>query len=130
MDFKLIESLKYTSSHEWVRIEGDIGTVGITDFAQYQLGDIVFVELPAIGDTIQKGNTAGEIESVKAVGELLMPLSGEIVEINGTLQEKPEIVNESPYDNGWMIKIKISNVNEIEELLSIESYKEVIENEK
>ena len=130
MDYKLLTDRKYTSSHEWVRYEGNIATIGITDYAQHQLGDIVFVELPNVGDTIEKGTTAGEIESVKAVGELLMPVSGEITEINESLSESPEIVNESPYDNGWMIKVKLSNLDEINELLSLDDYKKVIESEE
>ena len=130
MDYKLLEDIKYTSSHEWVRIEGNLVTIGITDYAQHQLGDIVFVELPNVGDTIDKGTTAGEIESVKAVGELLMPVSGEITEINESLKESPEIVNESPYTNGWMIKAKLSNTDEIKGLLSLGDYKKVIESEE
>jgi glycine cleavage system H protein len=130
MDYELLEDIKYTSSHEWVRIEGNLATIGITDYAQHQLGDIVFVELPNIGDTIDKGTTAGEIESVKAVGELLMPLSGEIVEVNENLKQSPEIVNESPYKNGWMIKAKLSNTDEIKGLLSLGDYKKVVENEE
>ena len=130
MDFELLDNLKYTSSHEWVRIEGNIAVFGISDYAQHQLGDIVFIELPNIGEKIEKGITAGEIESVKAVGELLMPLSGEITEVNENLKDSPEIVNESPYNNGWMIKAKITNTDEIDQLLSIDDYRKVIESEE
>jgi glycine cleavage system H protein len=130
MEYELRSDLNYTDSHEWVKIAETKATIGITDYAQHQLGDIVFVELPSIGDVIEKGNVAGEIESVKAVGELKMPLSGEVIELNELLNEKPELLNESPYDNGWIIKLQISNNSEIEDLLSVENYKKVIENEE
>jgi len=122
--------LKYLQTHEWVRIQDNIATVGITDFAQHQLGDIVYVELPEIGNTIDKGSNIAEIESVKAVGELVMPLSGKILEVNTDLADNPESVNSSPYGTGWMIKIEFSNKSEIDELLTVEAYKEIIEAEK
>lgn len=130
MDNEIPISLKYTSTHEWVRVENSIATIGITDYAQHQLGDIVFVELPEIGMVFEKGSNAAEIESVKAVGDLVMPLSGEITEVNEIIANNPEIVNSSPFSEGWLIKIKISNPNEIDELLSAAKYKEIIQNEE
>jgi len=130
MEYEFPDDLKYMKTHEWVRIEGDIATIGITDYAQHQLGDIVYVELPEIGRTLEKESSAGEIESVKAVGEILMPLSGEIVEINAIIIESPESINSSPYGAGWMMKIKVSNSSEINELLSVEDYKKIVEEEK
>jgi len=122
--------LKYTTTHEWVEIQNSIATVGITDFAQHQLGDVVFVELPEIGMVFEKESNAGEIESVKAVGDLIMPLSGEILEVNEKLAENPELVNSSPFSDGWMIKIKISHASEIDELISVEKYKEFVKAEE
>ena len=130
MEYEFPDDLKYMKTHEWVRIEGDTATIGITDYAQHQLGDIVYVELPEIGRTLEKESSAGEIESVKAVGEILMPLSGEIVEINAIIIESPESINSSPYGTGWMMKIKVSNSSEINELLSVEDYKKIVEEEK
>jgi len=130
MEYEFPDDLKYMKTHEWARIEGDTATIGITDYAQHQLGDIVYVELPEIGSTIEKESSAGEIESVKAVGEILMPLSGEIVEINAIIIESPESINSSPYGTGWMMKIKVSNSSEINELLSVEDYKKIVEEEK
>ncbi|MDX1797404.1 MAG: glycine cleavage system protein GcvH [Candidatus Lokiarchaeia archaeon] len=130
MEHKLPNNLKYTSTHEWIKLEDSIAIVGITDFAQHQLGDIVFVELPEIGMVFEKGSNAAEIESVKAVGDLIMPLSGEIIAINDSLANNPELVNSSPYEKGWMIKIKFSHPSEIDELLSNEEYKDIIQNEK
>lgn len=130
MEYEFPDDLKYMKTHEWVRIEGDTATMGITDYAQHQLGDIVYVELPEIGRTLEKESRAGEIESVKAVGEILMPLSGEIVEINAIIIESPESINSSPYGDGWMMKIKVSNSSEINELLSVEDYKKIVEEEK
>ncbi len=130
MSYKFPSELLYIVSHEWVRIENSIATVGITDYAQHQLGDVVFVELPVIGMDFEKDSNAGEIESVKAVGDLIMPLSGEVIEINEQLAESPELVNNSPYDGGWMMKIKISHPNEIDELISVEKYKELVKSEE
>jgi len=130
MEYEFPDDLKYMKTHEWVRIEGDTATMGITDYAQHQLGDIVYVELPEIGRTLEKDSSAGEIESVKAVGEILMPLSGEIIEINAIIIESPESINSSPYGAGWMMKIKVSNSSEINELLSVEDYKKIVEEEK
>ncbi|MFX0021634.1 MAG: glycine cleavage system protein GcvH [Candidatus Hermodarchaeota archaeon] len=130
MDYKLPNNLKYTSTHEWIKIEDSVAIIGLTDFAQHQLGDIVFVELPEIGMVFEKGSNVAEIESVKAVGDLIMPLSGEIIAINDDVANNPEVVNTSPYEKGWMIKIKFSHPSEIDELLSNEEYKEIIQNEK
>ena len=130
MKYEFPNDLKYMKTHEWARIEGDTATIGITDYAQHQLGDIVYVELPEVGRTLEKGSSTGEIESVKAVGEVLVPLSGEIVEVNTILAESPELINSSPYGTGWILKVKISNSNEINELLSIEDYIKIVEDEE
>jgi len=130
MDFKFPADLKYTQTHEWVRMDGDIATVGISDYAQHKLGDIVYVELPAIGVVLEKGSVAGEIESVKAVSELFFPLTGEVIEINENIADNPAFVNSSPYGEGWIMKIKISNPDEIKNLLSVERYQELIEKEE
>lgn len=130
MDYEFPSDLKYTKTHEWVREEDGSATVGITDYAQNQLGDIVFVEFPAIGDSFDQDDIAGEIESVKAVGELKLPLTGEIIEINEEIEMKPELVNESPYGDGWLLKLKISDSKELENLLSVEEYKKLVEEEQ
>ena len=130
MDHEFPDSLKYTSTHEWIKIEDSTATVGITDYAQHQLGDIVFVELPEIGMVFEKGSNAAEIESVKAVGDLIMPLSGEIIDVNQNLADNPELINYSPFNEGWIIRIKYSHANEIDELLSADKYKQLIENEE
>ena len=121
------EDLKYTTEHEWVRIEGDIATVGITDYAQDQLGDIVFVELPEEGDDIEKGDTFGVVESTKSVSDLYVPVSGKVIESNDPLLDSPEIVNEDPYGEGWMIRIKMSNPNEAKELMATDAYQKMVE---
>jgi glycine cleavage system H protein len=130
MSYEFPNDLLYTTTHEWVRIENNISIVGITDYAQHQLGDVVFVELPDIGMVLEKETNAGEIESVKAVGDLIMPLSGEVMEINKQLAGSPELVNNSPYEGGWMIKIKISHHNEIDDLISVEKYIELVKSEE
>lgn len=122
MDYKFPKDLKYTDTHEWVKIEENIAIIGITDYAQYQLGDIVYIELPDKGQTFRKGDSATEIESVKAVGEIIIPLSGTIMDTNTNLIESPELINSSPFKEGWIIKIKISNKEEASDLLSIEDY--------
>jgi glycine cleavage system H protein len=119
-------NLKYTKDHEWVSIEGDVATVGITHFAQKELGDIVYVEVETLDQTLDKDEVFGTVEAVKTVSDLFLPLSGEIIEFNDALESKPESVNSDPYGAGWMIKIKIANVDEIDSLLSSESYKELI----
>lgn len=118
--------LKYTKDHEWVRIDGDIATVGITDFAQGELGDIVYVEVETVDETLDKEEVFGTVEAVKTVSDLFLPLSGEIVEFNEVLEDQPEKVNTDPYGEGWMIKIKISDASEVEDLMSDEDYKALI----
>jgi len=129
MDYKFPEELKYTPTHEWVRVNDTQATVGITDFAQHQLGDIVFVELPEKGMVFEKGSNAVEIESVKAVGDLKMPLSGEIIEINEKIVDNPELVNSSPFNDGWIIKIAFSHPIEIDELITADEYKVITQKE-
>ncbi len=114
--------LKYASSHEWVRVEGDVATVGITDHAQDALGDLVYVELPEVGDTVNAGDEAGVVESVKAASDIYAPVSGEIIAVNEALTDSPEIVNSDPYHDGWMYKIRLSDEAELEDLLSAEDY--------
>lgn len=120
------EDLIYTKDHEWVKIDGEIAIVGITDYAQGELGDIVYVELPEIGAEVNKGGSFGTIEAVKAVSDLYMPLSGEVVEVNESLNDAPEKINKDPYKEGWMIKIKISDFSEKEELLNSKQYEDLI----
>jgi glycine cleavage system H protein len=120
------EELKYTKDHEWARVENDIVTVGITDYAQGELGDIVYIDLPEAGARVDAEATFGTIEAVKAVSDLFAPISGEVVEVNSNLESKPEVVNDDPYGEGWMIKIKISDMAEIDNLLNDAQYKELI----
>ena len=120
------ENLKYTQEHEWVLIEGDIATVGITDFAQGELGDVVYVEIETEGETLGSNEVFGTVEAVKTVSDLFMPLSGEIIEINSSLEDGPEQVNESPYEDGWMIKIKLSDTSELEGLLEPSAYSSLV----
>ena len=120
------KDLRYTQEHEWVKVEGNKVRVGITDFAQNELGDIVFVELPEVGDTVTINEPFGSVESVKTVSELYSPVSGTVVEINEALSDSPEFVNESPYENAWMIVIELSNEAEVEALLTAEAYEELI----
>ena len=121
-ELNFIDDLLYFHEHTWAKVEGDVVKVGITDFAQDQLGNIIFVELPNAGETYSKGDEFGQAESAKTVSALYMPVSGEIVEINATLEEAPETVNEDPYAAGWMIVVKPSNMDELKELLSKEAY--------
>jgi len=118
--------LKYTKDHEWVKIEGDEAVIGITDFAQSELGDIVFVEVETEGDTIDQEEVFGSVEAVKTVSDLFMPLTAEILSFNSELEDAPEVVNSDPYGAGWMIRIKISDSSELESLLSAEQYKDLI----
>ncbi|MGL4585199.1 MAG: glycine cleavage system protein GcvH [Flavobacterium sp.] len=119
-------NLKYTKDHEWVAIEGDVATVGITDFAQRELGDIVYVEVETLDQTLDKDEVFGTVEAVKTVSDLFLPLSGEVIEFNEGLETEPELVNTDAYGAGWMIKIKVSNVDEIADLLTDAQYKELI----
>ena len=122
---KFPEELKYTEDHEWVRIEGDTVTAGITDFAQKELGDIVFIEVETVGETMESGEIFGTVEAVKTVSDLFMPISGEILELNSQLEDSPELVNEDPYGEGWMIKVKWDKENE-RGLLSAEAYQKLV----
>ncbi len=122
----LPENLKYTKDHEWVIIEGDIATIGITDFAQKELGDIVYVEIETLDQVLTKDEIFGTVEAVKTVSDLFLPLSGEIIEFNEDLDTAPETVNSDPYGAGWMIKMKISDISEVDSLLSAAQYKELI----
>ncbi|PTE43602.1 glycine cleavage system protein GcvH [Staphylococcus equorum] len=117
---------KYSKEHEWVKIEGNTVTIGITEYAQGELGDIVFVELPEVDDDISEGETFGSVESVKTVSELYAPVTGKVVESNEELEDSPEFVNESPYDKAWMVKVELSDESQLDELLSAEQYSEMI----
>lgn len=121
------ESLKYTAEHEWVKIEGNVATVGITDFAQGELGDIVFADIESEGEELEKGEEFGALEAVKTVAELYMPLSGTVSEFNEALEDAPELINTDPYGEGWIIKIEFTDEDEIEDLLDAAGYKAVIE---
>ena len=123
---KFPTNVKYTSEHEWIRLEGEEAYVGITDYAQDQLGDIVFVDVPSEGETLKKGEAFGSIEVVKTVSDLFIPIGGEVVEVNPALEEKPELVNKDPYGEGWLIRINPTDVAEMEELLDAEAYKQLI----
>ena len=118
--------LKYTKDHEWIAIDGDIATVGITDFAQGELGDIVYVEVETLDETLEAEEIFGTVEAVKTVSDLFMPLSGEVIEFNESLEDEPEKVNSDPYGDGWMIKIKLSDSSQIDNLLSADAYKDII----
>ena len=115
-------NLLYTKDHEWIRIEGDFGYIGVTDFAQGELGDIVFIEIETVGETLKKEEVFGTIEAVKTVSDMFMPVSGEILESNPLLEESPDVVNKDPYGKGWIVKIKLSNPSEVNELLSADNY--------
>ena len=119
------ENLKYTKDHEWISIDGDIATVGITDFAQSELGDIVYVEVDTIEENLNKDDVFGTVEAVKTVSDLFIPVSGEILEFNESLNDNPELINDSPYDEGWIIKMKVENLDQLSELLDSKSYSEI-----
>jgi glycine cleavage system H protein len=119
------EELKYTKDHEWVKIEGDIATIGVTDFAQKELGDIVYVEVETLGETLEAGEVFGTVEAVKTVSDLFMPVTGEILEFNGELESSPELVNDAPYTEGWMVKVKLTG-GVPADLLDAASYKDLI----
>ncbi len=123
------EDNRYARSHEYVHVEGDIGTIGITDYAQKELGDVVFVELPQVGAQLEMGDELGSIESVKAVSELFSPVGGEVIEVNEALADKPELVNTDPWGDGWMIRIKLADPTEADELMSAEEYEEFVQKE-
>lgn len=119
------ENLKYTNDHEWIRVEGEFGFVGITDFAQGELGDIVFLEIETVGETLDKEEVFGTIEAVKTVSDMFMPVGGEILEVNPELEDHPDLVNKDPYGKGWMVKIKISDPSELDELLTPADYSNI-----
>lgn len=120
------DNLKYTKDHEWIKVDGDEATVGITDFAQGELGDIVFIEIETEGENLAKEEVFGTIEAVKTVSDMFMPVGGEVVEVNDKLTDTPEVVNKDPYGDGWMIKIKMNDVSELDDLLTPEQYKEIL----
>ena len=124
---KIPKDLKYTNDHEWVKIDGDVATVGITDFAQGELGDIVYVEVETVDETLDREEVFGTVEAVKTVSDLFAPLSGEIIEFNQSLEDEPEKVNSDPYGEGWMVKIRFSDASQVDDLLSAEEYSEVVE---
>ncbi len=121
------DDLYYTESHEWVRLEGDVATMGITDFAQHELGDIVYVELPDAGKAMAAGEPCGSIEAVKAVEDIISPVSGKVESRNSDLEDNPDLINKSPYEDGWLVKVKMSNLDEVENLLSAVEYKKIVE---
>jgi|SRR4051794_38854361 len=123
------EDSRYAKTHEYVHLEGNVATIGITDYAQKELGDVVFVELPTAGSQLEAADELGSIESVKAVSELFAPVTGEVVEVNEALKEKPELVNTDPYGDGWMIKVRLSDPTEVDELMTAEEYEEYVETE-
>ena len=123
---KILEDLRYADSHEWVKLEGDIATVGITDYAQHALGNIVYVDMPEVGDEVTQGEDFGAVESVKAASDLISPVSGEVVEINEALEDTPELVNEDAFSN-WIMKVKVSNPSEVENLLDAAAYAKICE---
>ena len=123
---KIPNELKYTKDHEWISIDGEIATVGITDFAQRELGDIVYVEIETVGELLNADEVFGTVEAVKTVSDLFLPVEGEILELNEDLETSPEDVNNDPYENGWMIKMKVSNPSDVDNLLSSEDYKKLI----
>jgi glycine cleavage system H protein len=120
------QELKYTKDHEWIKVEGDIATIGITDFAQGELGDIVYVDISSVGQTLKQHDVFGTVEAVKTVSDLFMPVSGSVLEVNKGLDASPEKVNTDPYGDGWMVKVKISNTSEIAGLLTVDQYNELI----
>ena len=124
------QGLKYSKEHEWVSTEDTVATIGITDHAQDQLGEIVYIELPAVGDKVSKDDPFGVVESVKAVSDIYAPVTGTVIEINEDLPESPETVNEDPYGDGWLIKVKITDMTDLEELLDADEYKELLAREK
>jgi glycine cleavage system H protein len=121
------ENLRFTKDHEWIKLEGNEALIGITDYAQSELGEIVFIELPAVGDSKEKETVFGTVEAVKAVSDLFMPVSGEILAINNDLEAKPELINEDPYEAGWMIRISVNNLSDLDSLLTAEAYKVFIQ---
>jgi glycine cleavage system H protein len=124
---KVIDNLKYTAEHEWLRVDGEDAYIGVTDFAQHELGDIVFVEVETVGEVLEKGETFGTIEAVKTVSDMYMPISGEVLEFNDALVENPELINKDPFGEGWVIKMRILKADQLNNLLSAEAYKKLTE---
>jgi len=120
------EELKYTPDHEWVKIEGNVAIIGVTDFAQGELGDVVYVEIETVGETLDKEEVFGTVEAVKTVSDLFMPVSGEVLEVNEVLEANPETVNADPYGEGWMVKVELSDASQVDALLSADKYKELV----
>lgn len=120
------ENLKYSTDHEWIRVEGDVAYIGVTDYAQRELGEVVFVDITTVGESLAQGETFGSIEAVKTVSDLFVPASGKVLEVNSELEEKPELVNEDPYGKGWIVKISLNNPSEINSLLSHADYKTLV----
>ena len=124
---KVLDNLKYTAEHEWLRVDGEDAYIGVTDFAQHELGDIVFVEVETVGEVLEKGETFGTIEAVKTVSDMYMPISGEVLEFNDALVENPELINKDPFGEGWVIKKRILKADQLNNLLSVEAYKKLTE---
>lgn len=120
---EVLDNLRYSADHEWVRVEGDVAYIGITDFAQHQLGDIVYVDINTVGDTLGSGDIFGSIEAVKTVADLFLPISGEVMDMNGELEQMPEMVNRQPYGAGWIVRVKMSNPAEVDALMDAAAYK-------
>ncbi len=129
-DYVFMDDRRYARTHEWAKLEGDIATVGISDYAQHALSDVVYVELPEVGQEVEKGEAVAVVESVKAAEDVYAPLSGEVVEVNEDLPDNPEWVNEDPYGKAWFFKVKVSNAAEYDELLDVDAYKKVVEEEE
>jgi len=127
MEYKVPDDLLYIKDHDWAKVEGDVATFGITDYAQSALSDIVYVELPEVGQTVEKGTSYGTVEAVKAVADLIAPLSGEVIEVNEALASDPSILNKDPYGEGWIVKVKLSDPDEAEELMNAEEYRKYLE---
>ena len=121
------ETLRYTKEHEWIKLEGDVATIGITDFAQHELGDIVYVEVETVGQSLNAGDIFGTVEAVKTVSDLFMPISGTITEVNPSLNSSPELVNTDPYEQGWMVKVKVSNADDVAALMDANAYKALVD---
>jgi len=117
----------YSKDHEWILVQDTVGTIGITDYAQHELGDVVYVDLPEVGDTFEAGDPFGSVESVKAVSEIFCPIGGEVIEVNSKLEESPELINQSPHEKAWMVKVRITNPDELKELLNAEEYEEYLQ---
>ncbi len=124
------EGLKYTKEHEWIQVDGEVGIVGITDYAQNELSDIVFVELPEVGQKVAKGERVATLEAVKTVADVYSPVTGEVIEVNERLADEPDLINRDPYGDGWIVKIKIKNLDELNDLLSAEEYEKLVEEEE